>query len=74
VKEIAYDLGYEDPAYFNRLFTNKTEVHLQILRKITIREKSTIFSLLCIYLERNLQYLCHIKITILKQKNKHYET
>ncbi|MBE4950248.1 helix-turn-helix domain-containing protein [Chryseobacterium culicis] len=24
VKEIAYDLGYEDPAYFNRLFTHKT--------------------------------------------------
>ena len=24
VKEIAYDLGYEDPAYFNRLFTQKT--------------------------------------------------
>ncbi|CAH0143171.1 AraC family transcriptional regulator [Chryseobacterium sp. Bi04] len=24
VKEIAYNLGYEDPAYFNRLFTNKT--------------------------------------------------
>ncbi|MDR4953256.1 AraC family transcriptional regulator [Chryseobacterium sp. ES2] len=24
VKEIAYGLGYEDPAYFNRLFTNKT--------------------------------------------------
>ncbi|MBL1221882.1 helix-turn-helix transcriptional regulator [Chryseobacterium sp. L7] len=24
VKEIAYDLGYEDPAYFNRLFSNKT--------------------------------------------------
>jgi AraC family 4-hydroxyphenylacetate 3-monooxygenase operon regulatory protein len=24
VKEIAYDLGYEDPAYFNRLFTKKT--------------------------------------------------
>lgn len=23
VKEIAYNLGYEDPAYFNRLFTNK---------------------------------------------------
>ncbi|MDH6251827.1 AraC family 4-hydroxyphenylacetate 3-monooxygenase operon regulatory protein [Chryseobacterium sp. H1D6B] len=23
VKEIAYDLGYEDPAYFNRLFTSK---------------------------------------------------
>ncbi|HEX7868591.1 MAG TPA: AraC family transcriptional regulator, partial [Chryseobacterium sp.] len=23
VKEIAYDLGYEDPAYFNTLFTNK---------------------------------------------------
>lgn len=23
VKEIAYDLGYDDPAYFNRLFTNK---------------------------------------------------
>ncbi|NPA09585.1 MAG: helix-turn-helix domain-containing protein [Chlorobi bacterium] len=23
VKEIAYDLGYEDPAYFNRLFTQK---------------------------------------------------
>jgi AraC family transcriptional activator of pobA len=23
VKEIAYSLGYEDPAYFNRLFTNK---------------------------------------------------
>ncbi len=24
VKEIAYNLGYEDPAYFNRLFTSKT--------------------------------------------------
>lgn len=24
VKEIAYHLGYEDPAYFNRLFTQKT--------------------------------------------------
>ncbi|WP_300687669.1 AraC family transcriptional regulator [Chryseobacterium sp.] len=24
VKEVAYDLGYEDPAYFNRLFTSKT--------------------------------------------------
>ncbi len=24
VKEIAYQLGYEDPAYFNRLFTQKT--------------------------------------------------
>lgn len=24
VKEIAYNLGYEDPAYFNRLFTGKT--------------------------------------------------
>lgn len=24
IKEIAYDLGYEDPAYFNRLFTHKT--------------------------------------------------
>ena len=24
VKEIAYDLGYDDPAYFNRLFTHKT--------------------------------------------------
>ncbi|WP_263601769.1 helix-turn-helix domain-containing protein [Chryseobacterium sp. PET-29] len=24
IKEIAYDLGYEDPAYFNRLFTGKT--------------------------------------------------
>jgi AraC-like DNA-binding protein len=24
VKEIAYNLGYEDPAYFNRLFTHKT--------------------------------------------------
>ncbi|MEP7092794.1 MAG: AraC family transcriptional regulator, partial [Flavobacterium sp.] len=23
IKEIAYQLGYEDPAYFNRLFTNK---------------------------------------------------
>jgi AraC family transcriptional activator of pobA len=23
IKEIAYHLGYEDPAYFNRLFTNK---------------------------------------------------
>jgi AraC family transcriptional regulator, transcriptional activator of pobA len=24
VKEIAYDLGYEDPAYFNRLFASRT--------------------------------------------------
>lgn len=24
IKEIAYDLGYDDPAYFNRLFTKRT--------------------------------------------------
>nr|WP_295928292.1 helix-turn-helix domain-containing protein [uncultured Dyadobacter sp.] len=24
VKEVAYQLGYEDPAYFNRMFTGKT--------------------------------------------------
>lgn len=33
VKEIAYDLGYEDPAYFNRLFTLKTGNTPSLFRK-----------------------------------------
>lgn len=33
VKEIAYDLGYEDPAYFNRLFTTKTGATPALFRK-----------------------------------------
>lgn len=33
VKEIGYKLGYEDPAYFIRLFTNQTEESPQHFRK-----------------------------------------
>jgi len=33
IKEIAYYLGYEDPAYFNRLFTNKVKATPASFRK-----------------------------------------
>ena len=33
VKEIGYDLGYEDPAYFIRLFTKQTGVSPVEFRK-----------------------------------------
>ncbi|MBO9565768.1 MAG: helix-turn-helix domain-containing protein [Niastella sp.] len=33
IKEIAYNLGYDDPAYFNRLFTNKTGAPPATFRK-----------------------------------------
>lgn len=33
VKEIAYDLGYDDPAYFNRLFTSKVGNSPAIFKK-----------------------------------------
>jgi AraC-like DNA-binding protein len=33
VKEIAYDLGYEDPAYFNRLFSKVAEIAPAEFRK-----------------------------------------
>lgn len=33
VKEIAYELGYEDPAYFNRLFTQKIGATPSLFRK-----------------------------------------
>ncbi|MET0393945.1 MAG: AraC family transcriptional regulator [Chitinophagaceae bacterium] len=33
IKEIAYHLGYEDPAYFNRLFTNKNKCTPASFRK-----------------------------------------
>jgi AraC family transcriptional activator of pobA len=33
IKEIAYDLGYDDPAYFNRLFSNKTGQTPAVFRK-----------------------------------------
>jgi AraC-like DNA-binding protein len=33
VKEIGYQLGYEDPAYFVRLFTNQTESSPLLFRK-----------------------------------------
>ncbi|MFN8395335.1 MAG: helix-turn-helix transcriptional regulator [Bacteroidia bacterium] len=38
IKEIAYDLGYEDPAYFNRLFQKDLQVPPQRFREL-IREK-----------------------------------
>lgn len=38
IKEIAYDLGYEDPAYFNRLFQKELQVPPQRFREL-IREK-----------------------------------
>lgn len=34
VKQIAYELGYEDPAYFNRLFTSKTGDSPIVFRKM----------------------------------------
>lgn len=34
VKEIAYELGYEDPAYFNRLFTGKVGNSPIVFRKL----------------------------------------
>lgn len=34
VKEIAYELGYEDPAYFNRLFTGKVGDSPIVFRKL----------------------------------------
>jgi len=34
VKEIAYELGYEDPAYFNRLFTSKIGDSPVVFRKL----------------------------------------
>jgi AraC-like DNA-binding protein len=33
IKEIAYNLGYDDPAYFNRLFSNKLEYTPATFRK-----------------------------------------
>jgi len=33
IKEIAYQLGYEDPAYFNRIFTQKSEKTPAAFRK-----------------------------------------
>ncbi|HWK07924.1 MAG TPA: AraC family transcriptional regulator [Puia sp.] len=33
IKEIAYNLGYDDPAYFNRLFSNKLEYTPTTFRK-----------------------------------------
>lgn len=33
IKEIAYNLGYDDPAYFNRLFTSKTGATPATFRK-----------------------------------------
>lgn len=33
VKEIGYKLGYEDPAYFVRLFTNQTDISPLLFRK-----------------------------------------
>ena len=33
VKEIAYDLGYDDPAYFNRLFAKVSEIAPAEFRK-----------------------------------------
>ncbi|MEF9480027.1 AraC family transcriptional regulator [Chryseobacterium sp. 1B4] len=75
VKEIAYDLGYEDPAYFNRLFTNKTGNTPANFKKITLREKSTIFK--PFYLLNTSEHR-HTFVTSksnnIKYKNKHYET
>lgn len=39
VKEIAYQLGYDDPAYFNRMFTNKTGVTPAFFKKKYHAEK-----------------------------------
>lgn len=33
VKEIGYELGYEDPAYFNRMFTQKSNCSPAVFRK-----------------------------------------
>lgn len=39
VKEIAYHLGYDDPAYFNRLFTHKTKLSPAVFKKKNQEEK-----------------------------------
>ncbi|WP_306622450.1 helix-turn-helix domain-containing protein [Chryseobacterium ginsenosidimutans] len=39
IKEIAYNLGYDDPAYFNRLFTNKTRLTPAVFKKNNQQEK-----------------------------------
>ncbi|MFI2744379.1 helix-turn-helix domain-containing protein [Zhouia sp. PK063] len=39
-KEIAYDLGYDDPAYFNRLFTKKIGDSPNVFRKKYIEGKN----------------------------------
>ncbi|MBC9794989.1 helix-turn-helix domain-containing protein [Sinomicrobium weinanense] len=40
VKEIAYDLGYEDPAYFNRLFTGKVGDSPAVFKKKYLQGKN----------------------------------
>jgi len=39
-KEIAYDLGYEDPAYFNRLFSKKIGDAPNVFRKKYLEGKN----------------------------------
>lgn len=34
IKEIAYQLGYDDPAYFNRIFSQKAEMSPAAFRKL----------------------------------------
>lgn len=40
IKEIAYDLGYEDPAYFNRLFTAKAGDSPAVFKKKYLQGKN----------------------------------
>ena len=43
VKEIAYQLGYDDPAYFNRMFTNKTGDSPAVFKKKYHQEEKVQF-------------------------------
>ena len=45
-KQIAYALGYEDPAYFNRLFSSKVGDNTSNFRKNTTRENVQLILLL----------------------------
>lgn len=42
IKEIAYNLGYEDPAYFNRLFTSRIGTPPAAFRKQYYQEQASI--------------------------------
>jgi AraC-like DNA-binding protein len=43
IKEIAYDLGFEDPAYFSRFFTSRKKVTPELFREFIGAQKENTF-------------------------------